>query len=104
MTDVNSRVPVLLEGSRQKAMLAGNNSDMPELMYLPRDTDVKEGTRIVTSGNGGMFMPGLPVGVVVIRNGVPFVKLFSDISRVTYVRIVDFPEDPHLIEGSDSLQ
>ncbi len=101
LTDVNSRVPVLLEGSRQKAMLMGTNEDMPALKYLPQDIEIKEGTRIITSGNGGMFMPGLPIGTVVIRDGVPFVKPYADISRITHVRVVDFPEDPNLIEGGN---
>lgn len=101
LTDVNSRVPVLLEGSRQKAMLMGTNEDMPALRYLPQDIEIKEGTRIITSGNGGMFMPGLPIGTVVIRDGIPFVKPYSDISRITHVRVVDFPEDPNLIEGGN---
>ena len=99
LTDVNSRVPVLLEGSRQKAILMGTNDDMPALKYLPADIEVKAGTRIITSGNGGMFMPGLPIGIVVMKDGLPYVKPYADISRITHVRIVDFPEDPNLIEG-----
>lgn len=104
LTDINSRVPVMLEGSRQKAIVSGNNSDLLELKYLPQDIEVKAGTRIITSGNGGMFMSGLPVGIVVIKDGQPFVKTYADISRITHVRIVDFPEDPNLIESGDSLQ
>ncbi len=100
LTDVNSRLPVLVEGSRQKAILAGMNTDMPALKYLPVDADIKDGMRIVTSGNGGMFIPGLPVGTVIVKDGLPYVKPYADISRLTHVRIVDYPEDPYLIEGS----
>jgi rod shape-determining protein MreC len=100
LTDFNSRVPVLVEGSRQKAILSGTNTDRPLLKYLPADTDIKEGTRIITSGNGGMFMSGLPIGTVVRgEDGQLYVKLYADISRITHVRIVDYPEDPNLIEG-----
>ena len=101
LTDVNSRIPVLLEGSRQKAILSGTNEEFPLLKYLPADIEVKEGTRIITSGNGGMFMPGLPIGTVVLKDGQPFIKPYADISRITHVRIVDFPEDPNLIEGGE---
>ncbi|PZQ48690.1 MAG: rod shape-determining protein MreC [Micavibrio aeruginosavorus] len=105
LTDVNSRVPVLIEGSRQKAILSGENTDLPVLKYLPADTDIKNGMRIVTSGNGGMFMSGLPVGVVQIgEDGRPYVKPYSDVSRVTHVRIVDYPENPNLIEGKGNLR
>ncbi len=100
LNDFNSRVPVLVEGSRQKAILAGTNEDMPILKYLPSDTDIAEGTRIITSGNGGLFMPGLPIGTVVrAEDGNLFVKLYADVSRLTHVRIVDYPEDPNLIEA-----
>lgn len=104
LTDINSRVPVFLEGGRQKAMLAGNNTDKPDLKYLPQDVDVKAGTRVITSGDGGMFMPGLPVGEVVLENGDVYVKPYADISRLTHVRIVDYPEDPNLIEGLEGAQ
>lgn len=105
LTDVNSRVPVLIEGSRQKAILTGLNTDMPVLKYLPADIDIKNGARIITSGNGGMFMPGLPIGTVEIgQDGQPYVKPYADISRVIHVRIVDYPEDPNLIQGGSSLQ
>lgn len=105
LTDVNSRVPVLIEGSRQKAILTGMNTDMPLLKYLPADSDIKTGARIITSGNGGMFMPGLPIGMVEIgKDGQPYVKPYADISRITHVRIVDYPEDPNLIEGGSSLR
>lgn len=101
LTDFNSRVPVLVEGSRQKAILAGTNGDMPLLKYLPQDSDIREGTRIVTSGNGGLFMAGLPVGTVDRGDdGQLYVKLYADISRLTHVRIVDYPEDPNLIHGT----
>ncbi len=50
LTDISARVPVVIERTRDQAVLAGNNSDNPELQYLPRDVDIKVGDRIVTSG------------------------------------------------------
>ena len=46
-----------------------------------------------------MFMPGLPIGIVMLKDGVPYVKPYADISRLSHVRIVDYPENPNLIEG-----
>ena len=64
ITDLNSRIPVTIESSHANAVLAGDNSERPRLLYLPSPDAVKIGDRIVTSGEGGVFPPGLPVGVV----------------------------------------
>ncbi len=69
LSDLNSRVPVIVEGSRLRAMLFGDNSDLPRLAHLPQIAQVSSGDRIVTSGHGGLFPPGLPVGKVVLLNG-----------------------------------
>ncbi|MBM3582645.1 MAG: hypothetical protein FJX37_11870, partial [Alphaproteobacteria bacterium] len=52
---------------------------------------VADGDRIVTSGHGGLFPPGLPIGVVVSvsDNGV-LVKPFVERSQLDFVRVVDF--------------
>lgn len=104
LSDVNSHIPVSLEGSRQKAILAGNNSDMPELRYLPSDVDVKAGTRVLTTGDGGLFLQGLPVGEVVILNNQPLVKLYANISRLNHVQVVDYAQDPNLIQRFENMR
>jgi rod shape-determining protein MreC len=91
ITDLNSRVPVIVESSRERAVLAGDNSEQPRLIYLPPRSPVKVGDRIVTSGHGGVFPPGLPVGVVAsTADGVARVEPFVELSRLDFVRIVDF--------------
>jgi rod shape-determining protein MreC len=91
ITDLNSRIPVMLEQSRERAVMAGDNSDQPRLLYLPVTAKVKVGERIVTGGAGGVFPPGLPVGVVASAdNGVVSVEPYAELPRLEYVRIVDF--------------
>ena len=91
ITDLNSRVPVIAEGSRQRAVLAGDNSEHPSLRYLEAGAAIRIGDRIVTSGQGGVFPPGLPVGVVAVFNGeLARVELFVELSRVDYLRLVDY--------------
>lgn len=100
LSDFGSRVPVIVEGSRQKAILAGTNDTYPTLRHLPPDVELAEGTRIVTSGDGGVFPPGLPIGKVVKgENGKILVQPFADMNRVVYVRILDMPQNPNLREG-----
>lgn len=100
ITDINSRVPILIEGSRQKAILTGMNDELPMLMHLPPDSEMEEGGRVITSGHGGVFPPGLPIGRIVKgKDGKYFVKPFVDMNRVTYVRILDVPQNPNLLRG-----
>lgn len=91
LTDLNSRVPVAVDGSRERAVLAGDNSDRPRLLYLPARTTVKVGDRLVSSGNGGIFPPGLPVGeVAAIEDGIVRVEPYAELSRLDYLRIVNY--------------
>jgi rod shape-determining protein MreC len=91
LTDISARVPVIVERTRDQAVLAGNNSENPELHYLPRDVDIKVGDRIVTSGVGGNFPAGLPVGEVVrMADGRIFVQLYAQLDRMEYLRLVNY--------------
>lgn len=91
LTDLNSRVPVMLDASRERAVMTGDNSDQPRLLYLPANVTAKVGERIITEGAGGIFPPGLPVGVVAsVDGGVVRVEPFAELSRLDYVRIVNF--------------
>lgn len=91
VTDLNSRVPVIVEGSQQRALLTGDNSERPCLRYLDTGAAIRIGDRIVTSGQGGVFPPGLPVGVVASLDGeAPRVEPYAELSRVEYLRIVEY--------------
>ncbi len=91
ITDLNSRIPVVIESSHTNAVLAGDNSERPHLIYLSARNAVKVGDRVVTSGEGGVFPPGLPVGVVsAIDASGPRVEPFVDLSQLGYVMIVDY--------------
>lgn len=91
ITDINSRIPVMLADSRERAVLAGNNTDRPMLLYLGPRSRVAAGDRILTSGDGGVFPAGLPVGVVVPSDdNAVRVQPFVDWDRMEYLRLIDF--------------
>ena len=92
LTDLNSRVPVVIERSRQRAIVAGDNTEQPKLIYLPDGASVEPGDRLVTSGHGGIYIPGLPVGVVekVMTDGTVRVNPLADLRKLEYVQVVDF--------------
>ncbi len=94
LTDLNSRIPVVVESTGDRAVLAGDNGPRPQLWYLPANAPVSPGDRVLTSGHGGVFPPGLAVGIVseVTEIGMK-VQPYVDWARMDYVRILDFGAD-----------
>ncbi len=91
ITDINSKIPVVVERTRVRGILSGNNKDLPQLIFMRSTTDVQEGDIVVTSGVGGMFPAGLPIGFISSINGNRVeVEPMADLSRIEYVRIVDY--------------
>ncbi len=91
VTDINSRIPVLIGKGRNRAILAGDNTVQPKLLYLAPQVDVARGDQVVTSGHGGAFPPGLPVGVVSqVGEGVLRVEPYVDWSHIEYLRLADY--------------
>jgi len=91
ITDITSRIPVVLENTRTRAILAGDNTDRPRLIYVPAGTQVSPGDRIVTSGHAGAFPAGISVGVVSsVGDSSIRVQPFVDRGRLEIVRVMDF--------------
>lgn len=91
ITDINSRVPVIVQASRDRAILAGDNSRLPRLVFLPANASVNSGDIVVTSGHGGIFPAGLPVGRIVRSDdGVVRVDPFVRFEKLEFVRVIDF--------------
>lgn len=64
LNDMNSRIPVMTVTSQQKAILAGDGNFSPMLVYVSEPQTIQKGEQVVTSGLGGIFPAGLPVGIV----------------------------------------
>lgn len=91
LTDINSRVPVVVGAARDRAILAGDNTNQPKLLYLTPSSDIRPGDQVVTSGHGGVFPPGLPVGVVTQDGDLAVrVQPYVDWAHMEYVRLVDY--------------
>ena len=91
LTDFNSRVPVKILPSGRRAILTGESDDAPRLSFLEAATGVAPGDRVVTSGDGGVFPPDLPVGVVaVIGDFGARVQVSADYERLEFVRVLRY--------------
>lgn len=97
ITDLNSQIPVSIGLSGERAVMAGDNSAEPRLLYLQPGHHVAPGDRVVTSGHGGLFPPDLPVGVVAqVSEEAVRVRPYVDWRDLEYLRLVDY-ELPGLI-------
>ncbi len=91
ITDIASKIPVVVERSRERAILSGDNSLYPKLLYTNLNADIRQGDRIVTSGVAGVFPVGLPIGLVEdIADDEIKIMPISDIERLEFVKIVDY--------------
>lgn len=100
LNDVQSRVPVFVEGSFVEGILAGRSTARPSIAItrLANGDLIQPGQRVVTSGAGGILPRGLTVGVIAdVNDKEATVALAADSARSRMVRIINyqFPEvDP----------
>lgn len=100
LTDLASRVPVVIEGAGKKstdedeqdeivrAILVGDNTAEPLLEFATEIDGIKPGQRIVTSSDGGVFPKDLPVGEVIQDGETLRVRLAANFDRLEFVRIL----------------
>ena len=87
ISDLNSKIPVVIEPSAHHAILSGHGKNKPTLEYLPKKHNIQNGDKVYTSGKEGIFSPGIPIGQVKIEENLIKVILFSDLSQITFVNI-----------------
>jgi rod shape-determining protein MreC len=89
LTDVESRMPVMILRTNGRAILTGDGGATPELAYLRTHDALKVGDRVLTSGDGGVAPRGLPVGTVTQGVGGGWrVVLDADAEPIDFVRIL----------------
>lgn len=93
LTDINSRIPVMLEGSRSRAIVGGTNGPLPKLLYVQDGVRPAEGERVLTSAEANAFPAGLLVGTVHFAGGQPEVDPAANLQRLEVVRIFDYGLD-----------
>jgi len=87
VSDLNSKIPVLVEPTGKHAILTGHGNNNPTLDYLPENHKIKDGDKVYTSGQEGIFSPGIPIGQVNIEKKLVKVLLFSNLKQITFVNI-----------------
>lgn len=100
LTDPASRTPVLIDRTDARAILTGDGGSSPRLEFLRGAAPLRKGDLILTSGDGGLFPRGLPVGVAVRgMDGVWRARLYADRGAIDYVRILMFDDFTRTVDA-----
>ncbi|MBB4633629.1 rod shape-determining protein MreC [Sphingosinicella soli] len=105
ITDVSSRVPVRVVRTGLPALLIGKNLPLLDIdLSGPSNAVVRVGDRLVTSGDGGLFPPGLPVATVArISGDMPEARPTATPDGLEYV-IVERPYMPPILLPEEQPQ
>ena len=87
-SDLNSKIPVIIEPGGINAILTGNGSDnFADLEYLPKINQISDGHIVYTSGVDGAILEAVPIGKVVLKDGIKKVEFFVDFSQLKFVKV-----------------
>ena len=88
LTDPGSRVPVIVERTGQPALLVGANAPLLEIRdRVGAEVPLHVGDRLLTSGDGGVFAPGIPAAVVVRAAEPPLARPAATPDGLGYVAV-----------------
>ena len=93
LSDINSKIPVLIEPQGLLSILSGSGDKDGEIQYNKVENIIEETSIAYTSGVGNLFKAGIPVGKITkndIRSLNAKVEFFSDFSQLKFVEVLFF--------------
>ncbi len=93
LSDLNSKIPVIIEPGGSQSILSGTGRNDGIIQYMKENYIIEENSTIYTSGAGGLFKAGIPVGRIKIdelNKKNKKVDFFSDFSQLRFVKIKSF--------------
>ena len=92
ISDLNSKIPVTLEPGNIQSILSGTGKENGEIQYMKDETKVKSQSVVFTSGSGGIFKAGIPIGKTKNHKDKISVQVdfFSDLSQITFVKLISY--------------
>ena len=94
LSDLNSKIPIIVEPGGVHSILSGSGKDYGIIQYTKEDYTIDHNSIIYTSGSGGIFKAGVPIGTVKIQsNNEKKVQFYSDFSQLEFVKIISYMKD-----------
>ena len=108
ISDINSKIPVSIQPGDIQAIMSGKDKKKGVLQYireinLPK---INEKMLVLTSGAGGLFKSGIPIGEVNIDedllddNKDRVVNFYRDFTQLKYVKVVSFSKAKNFLDIS----
>ena len=97
LSDLNSNVPISISPGDVQAIVVGDGTDSGKIKYIKDNLieDIQDQSIAYTSGTGGVFRSGAPVGRVSINQDEFSINFYSNFSQLKYVLVE--------IENSNSI-
>tara|TARA_B100002003_G_C14110269_1_gene534009 strand:+ start:301 stop:1143 length:843 start_codon:yes stop_codon:yes gene_type:complete len=93
LSDLNSKTPVTIEPGSVQAILSGTGKNSGTIQYLKENLPINAGSIVFTSGAGGLFKEGVPVGKIAEINNKKVINFFSDFSQLGFVKVVLYSKE-----------
>ncbi|MDA9084580.1 rod shape-determining protein MreC [Candidatus Pelagibacter sp.] len=105
ISDINSKIPVSLQPGDIQAIMSGYGKRTGILQYIKNSNDKenKGDLTVLTSGAGGVFLGGIPIGIIKnsegnLNNGNQIVDFYKNFSQLKYVKIVSYSKEKGVLD------
>ena len=94
LSDLNSKIPVVIEPGGLQSILSGTGKRNGNIQYLKENYNIEEDSIVYTSGSGGLFKSGIPIGKIKSTElNKKNVNFFSDFSQLKFVKVISFKKE-----------
>ena len=95
ISDLNSKIPVSIEPGNIQSILSGTGKSNGIIEFMYKKKSIENNSIVYSSGSGGIFKSGIPIGIISMeeKNDERSVNFFSDLSQLTFVKLVSFNKE-----------
>ena len=89
LSDLNSKIPVDILPNNIQSILSGTGGNIGKIQYIKEEALIESESIVYTSGAGGIFKPGVPIGRTVKNslNSEINVEFYSEFSQLRFVKL-----------------
>ena len=89
LSDLNSKIPVDILPNNIQSILSGTGDNIGKIQYIKEESLIESESVVYTSGAGGIFKPGVPIGRTVKNslNSEINVEFYSEFSQLRFVKL-----------------